>query len=60
MSWRKASLAGAVLMTLSWPIAEATGQIESVALVNRVSFLTAIFTFVAAWRADVPTDGKEK
>lgn len=55
LSWRNLSLCGAVLTFVLWPVVELAGQIESIAIVNRVSFVTAGFTFIAAWRSDVPT-----
>jgi hypothetical protein len=56
MTWKRLNAAGALAMALLWAIAIPLGWINSIALVSHVTMLTAVFTFVAAWRADVPTD----
>ncbi len=59
-TWRNINLIGAILSAILWVVAIDTDWIASTKFVSHVSMLTMIFTFVAAWRADVPTDhGKE-
>lgn len=55
MSWRRLNAAGAALSGALWAAAETFGWVNSVALVARLSFVTQIIAFIAAWRADVPT-----
>lgn len=56
VSWRRTSAVFAVVSCFAWLATELTGRITSIAIVNRISFLALIWTFVAAWRADVPDD----
>jgi hypothetical protein len=59
LTWRNLNALGAFVSTLLWGFATWTNWIASVKFVSHVSMLTMIFTFIAAWRADVPTDKKE-
>lgn len=54
LSWRTLNAAGAALSAVLWIIASFTGWVNSVAFISHISMATMIFTFVAAWRADVP------
>lgn len=55
MTWRHFNALGVVVATALWALAEPLGWVHSVVLVNRLSFAALIISFVAAWRADVPT-----
>lgn len=59
MNWKRVNAAGAGLSATLWAYAEFSGDINSVAFVSRISMVTMIFTFIAAWRADVPTEGED-
>jgi hypothetical protein len=58
-TWRNINATGAALSTLLWGLATWTDWIASVRFVSHISMITMIFTFIAGWRADVPTKGKE-
>lgn len=45
---------GATLSAILWIVATDTGWVNSVKFISHISMATMIFTFVAAWRADVP------
>ena len=51
---------GAIVTIILWISVELLGLIHSVALVNRISMLTLAITFIAGWRADVPTPKEDK
>lgn len=57
--WRRISFAGAVVAAGAWVAVEATGLIGSVAVVNRISFLALVWSFVTSWRADVPAEDED-
>lgn len=54
MTWPNLNAAGAAASLLLWIAATATDWINSVRFVSHISMLALVFTFVAAWRADVP------
>lgn len=58
-SWRNVNALGGILSTFLWGIATYTDWVNSVRFISHISMLTMVFTFVAAWRADVP-DKEEK
>lgn len=55
LTWRTLNALGAGLSAVLWFIASLTGWVNSVAFISHISMATMIFTFIAAWRADVPT-----
>lgn len=57
--WRKLNAVGAALSCVLWVVASLTGWVSSVNFVSHISMLTMVFTFVAAWRADVPDEEEE-
>lgn len=59
-SWRNINAFGALASMVLWGIASWTNWIASVKFVSHVSMLTMVFTFVAAWRADVPDKEVER
>lgn len=59
-TWRNVNALGAALSTLLWGVATWTNWIASVKFVSHVSMLTMIFTFIAAYRADVPDSEIER
>jgi hypothetical protein len=54
LTWRRLNAAGAAATVVLWVVATDTDWINSVRFVSHISMLTLVFTFVAAWRADVP------
>lgn len=54
VTWRNFNLLGAILSAILWVIATDTGWISSIKFLSHISMATMVFTFVAAWRADVP------
>jgi hypothetical protein len=60
MSWRRVNAAGALISAIIWGIATYTDWVNSVRFISHISMATMVFTFIAAWRADVPNRrGKE-
>lgn len=57
--WRRINAIGVVVSTILWGVATYTDWVNSVRFISHISMATMIFTFVAAWRADVPTPKKE-
>ena len=55
-TWRNINAIGALLSTVLWGVATWTGWVSSVKFISHISMATMIFTFIAAWRADVPTE----
>lgn len=55
-NWRNFNASGAVISALLWIVATDTNWISSIKFLSHISMATMVFTFVAAWRADVPTD----
>lgn len=53
-SWRNINATGAFLSMILWGVASWTNWIASVKFVSHISMITMVFTFIAAWRADVP------
>lgn len=54
-TWRKTNALGAITSCLLWGLATYTDWVNSVRFISHISMATMVFTFVAAWRADVPT-----
>lgn len=54
MTWRRLNAAGAALSAALWIMAGVTGWVNSIAFIAHISMATMVFTFIAAWRADVP------
>lgn len=60
LTWRNVNGFGAAGSCLLWGVATWADWIASVRFISHVSMLTMIFTFIAAWRTDVPTGGGDK
>lgn len=54
ITWRNLNATCAALSFLLWGVATWTDWVASVRFISHISMLTMIFTFIAAWRADVP------
>jgi hypothetical protein len=54
-TWRNINAVGALVSTVLWGVATYTDWVNSVRFISHISMITMIFTFIAAWRADVPT-----
>lgn len=53
-TWRNLNACGAAVSALLWIVATDTGWVNSIKFLSHISMATMVFTFVAAWRADVP------
>lgn len=53
-TWRNVNALGAALSVLLWGVATYTDWVNSVRFISHISMVTMVFTFIAAWRADVP------
>jgi hypothetical protein len=56
MAWRRFNAFGGAFSAVLWVVATYTGWVNTIWFISHVTMATAVCTFVAAWRADVPVD----
>jgi hypothetical protein len=60
MIWRKISGCGVILALILWGVATYFDWVNSVRFVSHLSLLAIVLSFLAAWRADVPTKSEDQ